>query len=277
MTNSILTSEQITYLCDLAIDAGSVILPFFKEGIASKDISCKADNTLVTTADLKSNEVILQGLKALNLDYPIVSEEGSDDKARKTNGDRFWLVDPLDGTRGFVNGSKDFTVNIALIEHGYPVVGIILHPASGDCYWAMRAAGAFYSKAGEDYVRMNSMDHTRSKPPWLLLTGAFGHSDRLLDIFADLGSVKQVKRNSSIKFCDLAQGKADMYVRLRGIGAWDTAAGQCILEQAGGALIDFTGARLCYNVNPPSSGPAFLALSNPTMTQMYLDCLAKEI
>lgn len=258
-------ANVINGLCDIALKAGHAILDIVEQGIEQLDIQRKQDGSKVTQADFAANRIVLEGLSKLNIDnYPIVSEESDIAETVDLHSMNYcWLIDPLDGTRGFVKGNTNYTVNIALIENGYPIIGIIAHPVNRICYWAAKDQGAYiYDTQGS--IKLEREAYT--PPPWRIITGLYQNQQFWAKQLSELGTVEFIGQNSSYKFCTLAQNKADLYPRGSQISAWDTAAGQCLLEEAGGAVIDFNGQRLCYTGrakaprNQPDTG--FFAIAN---------------
>jgi 3'(2'), 5'-bisphosphate nucleotidase len=216
-------------------------------------IQIKDDDSPLTKADLVSNKIILSGLRRIS-DYPIVSEETNVDYAIRKKWEKFWLVDPLDGTRDFIAKNGQFTVNIALIEDNQPILGLIYIPVLDTIYWAERDKGA-YKDQEKIYNTSNRMD--------LIAADSIFHSTEATINFLKQNGITQIRRyGSSLKYCMLAEGKIDIYPRFNGTKEWDTAAGQIILEEAGCKIIDiFTKKSLRYN-KPNIENNFFLALRN---------------
>ncbi len=239
----------------IAHEAGQVILRFYNDGI---DAATKVDGSPVTQADLAAEAVILPALHHLTPGLPVVSEEAASAGRRPdTSGGRFWLVDPLDGTKEFISRNGEFTVNIALIEDGRPVLGVIYAPATGDLYAAAGPGSAVHWVEGRhDYpiaVR---------KPPadGLTVVASRSHgSGAAFDSFLAAHRVKdRVTCGSSLKFCTVASGKADLYPRFGETSEWDTAAGHAILVAAGGRVEQPDGQPLLYG-KPDILNPPFVA------------------
>jgi 3'(2'), 5'-bisphosphate nucleotidase len=276
-----LDKHIIQQLCNIAFEAGEVILTFDRDLSEQMDQQDKVDGTPVTAADLAANKVIEQGIKNLPIDaYPIISEEDPCSVNQIVSDFEFcWLVDPLDGTRGYVRGWDDYTVNIALVENGYPIFGVIVHPAKKTCYWAGAGLGAWKIDQGGVIEQLITPKDRRA--PWRILTGCFQNQALWAKHLAPLGALTWQAQNSSLKFCTLSQALADLYPRGANISAWDTAAGQIILEEAGGALVDFNGTRLCY------TGPAksqkgrkdagFFAFADREHVSPWLDLLKESL
>ncbi len=236
-------------IAGLAREAGRSIMTHFSGARASR---AKADQSPVTEADLAAHAVILEGLKRFAPDIPIVSEE-DEQLAGGAPGRRYWLVDPLDGTKSFVRGSGEFTVNIGLIEDGYPVMGAIHIPASDMLYYGKEGAGCFRRKGEgeEEAIRARSAPE---EGVYVLKSShhASAHVDAYLKDFRVLDANAVA---SSMKFCRIAEGEADLYPRFGPTMEWDTAAGQAIVEAAGGTVKCLDGKRFAYGKaqwrNPP--------------------------
>lgn len=219
----------------LAREAGEEIMKYYRAG--NWTVSAKGDHSPLTQADLAANSILVSGLKSLTSE-PIVSEE-SDPLSVKV-GDRFWLVDPLDGTRDFVARLDTFVICIARVENGYPVFGLIHQPVTGETWWAEKGKGAF----GPNGQRLMNRE-TRKE---LIAAGSRSMPSERMKEFYKYFSIKEVRRyGSALKFCRLAEGDVDLYPRFGPTNEWDTAAGQIIAEEAGCKVIDLkTGERLKY-------------------------------
>jgi 3'(2'), 5'-bisphosphate nucleotidase len=211
------------------------------------DVSYKDDRSPVTEADRRSHGIIKQALAEVAPDTPLLSEEGRDVAyAERRSWREFFLVDPLDGTKEFIKRNGDFTVNIALIRDGAPTMGIIFVPVTGVMYYALRGHGAF-SQTGEgepDSIAVNQGPSAGG----LVVASSRSHGSTELDKYLENFKVKErVSRGSSLKFCLVAEGRADLYPRLGPTWEWDTAAGHAIVEEAGGKVLDLGGKPLLYN------------------------------
>ena len=202
-------------------------------------VEIKDDKSPLTEADLIANRVIVEGLKKI-ANYPIVTEETPVEYTKRKNWQRFWLVDPLDGTKDFIAKNGEFTVNIALIELNRPILGVVYIPVSDDVYYASEGQGA-YKNADKIY---NSSQRVE-----LIASDSNFHSTQQTKDFFAKYSIKNVNRfGSSLKICKLAEGEIDVYPRLNGTKEWDTAASHIIANEAGCKLIDVeTGKELVYN------------------------------
>ncbi len=245
-------------VCGLAERAAAAIMAVY--GRADFRVEYKADNSPVTEADLASNRIIIAGLRALTPDIPILTEESSDiDWEERRRWSRYWLVDPLDGTRDFLKRNGEFTVNIALIEGHRSVMGVVQAPASGDLYFASIGHGAHMRRRGQAAAL-----RTREPSSPVVVASSRSHGNaRQAHLLSGIGEYTQVAMGSSLKFCLLAAGEADLYLRTGATGEWDTAAAQCVLEQAGGAVVRLDGAPLVYNAKPSLINPEFMAVGDP--------------
>ncbi|MGH8182709.1 MAG: 3'(2'),5'-bisphosphate nucleotidase CysQ [Rhodanobacteraceae bacterium] len=247
--------------CALARRAGAAILEVYAGSFA---VEHKADDSPLTAADMAAHRLIVAGLDALTPDIPVLSEEskGIDWQVRR-EWDRYWLVDPLDGTREFVKRNGEFTVNIALIEDHAPVLGVVLIPVTGELYCGVAGEGAFLEMAPGALPQPVTTRAAASIP---VVAGSRSHgNERQTTMLAGLGEHTLVSVGSSIKFCMVARGDADLYLRLGPTSEWDTAAAQCVLEQAGGAVEDLRGASLRYNTKESLLNPEFLALGDASV------------
>ena len=213
----------------IAIEAGKKILDIYENEDFSKTIDFKADDSPLTIADKASHVIIDKALTELNLNIPILSEEGVQPTyEQRKQWTSFWCVDPLDGTKEFINRNGEFTVNIALIENGEPVLGVVYAPVTETMYTGAKGVGAF--KDGKK-ISVNKKDSNRvavrSK------SHAAPEEQAVLDRY---NVVDQISVGSSLKFCMLAEGKADVYYRHGPTMEWDTAAGQAVVEAAGGRI-----------------------------------------
>lgn len=242
----------------LASQASLAIMEVYQR---SYTMTAKADESPLTEADLASNEILERGLKALEPRFPVLSEESSArifvDRKRWL---RYWLVDPLDGTREFVQGNGEFAVNIALIEDGVPVIGIIAEPRHARQGCGIRGLGAaLYNADGTSQV-LRTVAHSR---PLRVGMSRSHHPAELERSLSLLGAREPVVLGSSLKFLSIAEGQMDLYPRLRSSSSeWDIAAGQGLLEAAGGAVLGLDGEPLRYNQRDSLTVPAFVAFGD---------------
>lgn len=247
---------------EIARTAGAAILAVYHSDFA---VQTKADASPLTAADLAAQQVIVAALAQLDPALPILSEEASVAAwSERKQWSRYWLVDPLDGTREFVKRNGEFTVNIALIEHHQSVLGAVLAPVSGELYVAAQGHGAWLqTQAGGDWQRIRA--RVLAQPA--VLAGSRSHGsvhDSTLQALLGAG-YQHVPLGSSLKFCLIARGAADVYLRLGRTSEWDTAAAQCVLQEAGGAVLDLHGQPFCYNRGESLLNPEFIAVGDGTI------------
>jgi 3'(2'),5'-bisphosphate nucleotidase len=218
-------------MIDAALEAGEEIERFYYDGCETSE---KDDGSPVTEADQAAEEIILEHLRRKYPKVPVLAEEEAAAGRIPELGKRFFCVDPLDGTKGFVNRTGEFTVNIALVEEGVPVAGVIYVPVTGVLYYGARGEGAYKLADGEP-----EPIHTREPIPGLLTgVGSRNHAAQgTEERNARLGISDYLPSSSSLKFCLVAEGAADVYPRYGPTSEWDTAAGQAILEAAGGRVM----------------------------------------
>jgi 3'(2'), 5'-bisphosphate nucleotidase len=227
----------------LAREAGRAILEVYASSFSVQE---KADSSPLTEADLRSEKLILAGLRRIAPEIPVLSEEtGQSAWAVRRNWSRLWVVDPLDGTKEFVRRNGEFTVNIALVDNHRPVLGIVHAPALERDYFACEGIGAFRSDA---QAAGRPIRVSRRGSGAVRVVGSRSHRGSSLDGFLSrVGAHELVEVGSSLKLCLVAEGSADVYPRLGPTCEWDTAAGQCVLEQAGGQVLKLDGEPLEYN------------------------------
>jgi 3'(2'), 5'-bisphosphate nucleotidase len=263
-----ITSSLIEPIVALSIDAGKAILAVYQTDF---DVQQKSDDSPLTKADMASNRCILQGLTALTPGIPVITEEAglpAFDVRRQWN--RYWLIDPLDGTKEFVNRNGEFTVNIALIDDGKPVFGVVHVPVTGKTYLGCEGHGAEVRIPGQPAKALRVASSSASP---VRVVGSRSHRGASLDAFlAALADYEMLPMGSSLKFCVVAEGKADIYPRLGPTSEWDTAAAQAVVEQAGGQVLKLDGKSLNYNAKDDILNPYFLVLG-PT-DRAWLDMLA---
>ena len=247
---------------ELALKAGEAILPFWR---ANVQVNHKADESPVTAADMAAHDVIVAGLMALAPDIPILSEEDADiAQGVRAGWHRWWLVDPLDGTKEFISGSEEFTVNIALVEQGRVVFGVVSMPTNGRFYIGGAGLGAWRGDKGGQPLPIAVRDTLAPGEAFTVVASRRHTSpeqERLLDgLSASLGELQLTSIGSSLKFCLVAEGAADCYPRLAPTSQWDTAAAQGVLEGAGGEVLDLSGEPFCYPPRESLLNTSFLAL-----------------
>lgn len=252
--------ELMQQVIDIAIEAGKAIMTVYEEEIS---VSQKEDNSPLTKADLAAHHIIVNGLSKCAPNVPILSEESAaiPFDERKT-WQTYWLVDPLDGTREFIKHNGEFTVNIALIQQHRAVLGVVYAPAIGHLYYATRGQGAFHRVSDGQAHPIQARDLDSQQ---LVVASSRSHAgDRLVKFLDTLGPHTLLSMGSSLKICLVAEGKADVYPRLGLTSEWDTAAAQCVLEEAGGLLVCTDNQPLLYNTKESLLNPEFFATGATT-------------
>jgi len=272
MTSDIVPVELREGVIALARQAAEEILTIYRTDFA---VTRKDDDSPLTSADLAAHALLLAGLQRLTPDIPVLSEESSPEVATRLrrHWTRLWLVDPLDGTREFVKRNGEFTVNIALIAGAVAIFGVIVQPTTGSLWHGARGCGAFrrelgYAEDAQDPAQaMDTPIICRSPAPTALRVAVSrSHADtRSAALIARMGGVAAAPEGSSLKFCRIAQGQVDVYPRFGPTCEWDTAAGQAIVEAAGGIVINSEGDRLRYNQRDTLRNGDFLALGDPDL------------
>ena len=242
---------DIQKINSIAKKAGDEIIKIYQQDF---DVDYKADNSPLTKADIKSNEMITESLKDLYPEIPILSEENKEVPYNiRKNWEYFWLIDPLDGTKEFVKKNGEFTVNIALIHKDTPVLGVIYAPVLEILYYAQKEKGAFKQEKGAITKKLPIYSNSNNNNSLKVIVSKSHYNQETKYFVNNLKN--QYKRNiefiyigSSLKFCLIAEGKADIYPRLAPTMEWDTAAGQAIVKQAGGRVTKFKNKQpLKYN------------------------------
>lgn len=235
---------MIDIVIELAKQAGVKILDFYDEEI---EVTTKKDDSPLTKADLAAHHIIVDGLKELSPEIPIISEEtGVPEYSARSGWNKFWIVDPLDGTKEFIKKNGEFTVNIALIENKKPVLGVVFAPALDLLYYAQDGLGAFKQEGDSNVVQIYSK--RSSKDDKLSLIESRSHGSQELEEYLEsegLNIVKRVKSGSSLKICLVAEGVADIYPRLAPTMEWDVAAGDCVYRNSAEEGVHFS--ELEYN------------------------------
>ncbi|CAF3498597.1 unnamed protein product [Rotaria sp. Silwood2] len=255
---------MIQEVINISIQAGNAILEIYKQEI---EVEIKSDQSPLTIADKNANAVIIAGLKMLDNSIPIISEENKlTDYAIRATWTKCWIVDPLDGTKEFIKKNGEFTVNIALVENGVPVLGVVHVPAQGVTYFAEKNKGTFKIGNGKtERLKIRRL----AEDGVLKIVGSRSHQTPELLAYveqqkAKFANVDFVAAGSSLKFCLLAEGKADVYPRLGLTMEWDTCAGQIVATEAGAEVLRFDNNQpLLYNredlLNP------FFIVKNPEL------------
>lgn len=256
----IITRSLVEKILPIAVEAGAAILDIYHSG-AKIHVAVKADRTPLTIADKKANDIISKGLSDLFPDIPLLSEEGAaiTYEVRK-KWEYYWCVDPLDGTKEFINRRDDFTVNIALMHRNRPVMGIIYAPVYDALYYGARETGAWLKQKKEDWRQLFANKKTTD---WIAIGSRSHASDEERLMLVQYPVVKNIAAGSSLKFCRIAEGAADIYYRHGPTCEWDTAAGQAIAEASGAVMTNADGTVFLYN-KPSLLNPGFIVVSQPT-------------
>ena len=257
-----LNDRDVDLLCDIARDAGRAILALYGTALCP---TAKPDDSPLTQADTDADAIIRARLSAAFPGVPIVSEEST--AAEVPGADVFFLVDPLDGTKEFLNRTDEFTVNIAMVRHGCPSAGVVYAPALDELFSAGTEGPARkYVEGGSIELRIAPFD--RERP--LRVMGSRSHGGPAMQAWLDTLGVPYtfVAAGSSLKFCRIAEGRADVYPRFGHTSQWDTAAAQAVLERAGGRVADLGGEPLCYGSHRPVLNPFFMAIGDPCLAAL---------
>ncbi|WP_268799013.1 3'(2'),5'-bisphosphate nucleotidase CysQ [Pseudomonas huanghezhanensis] len=262
---------------ELCRRAGEATLPFWRN---DTEVTSKSDNSPVTAADLAAHHVLVDGLKALAPDVHILSEEDADIALSTRAGwKRWWLVDPLDGTKEFISGSEEFTVNVALIENGHVVFGVVSMPTNDRCYFGGAGLGAWRSDDPQHLAPISVRERPAAGEAFTVVASRRHSSPEQEKLLAGLssavGELQLTNIGSSLKFCLLAEGAADCYPRLAPTSQWDTAAAQGVLEGAGGVVLDLEGEVFAYPARDSLLNGFFLALPAKASWRSALLALAK--
>jgi 3'(2'), 5'-bisphosphate nucleotidase len=244
----------------IARAAGDEIMAVYAQDF---NVIQKADASPLTQADLAAHRCIVSKLPALDARLPILSEESADIAwSKRRNWSRYWLVDPLDGTREFIKKNGEFTVNIALIENGEPILGVVYAPVIDWLLVGGRGFGAHWHKAGNSGIATVA----ESAVP-LRVAASRSHRDEKTQSYLDrMGSADTFGIGSSLKFCKIATGEIDLYPRFGPTSEWDTAAAQAVLEAAGGGVFTLDGKPLLYNTKESLLNPHFIAVGDRKIT-----------
>ena len=254
----------------LARRAGQAIMPFYRQGLVP---TAKPDSSPLTSADLASHSLIAAALPAFLPGLPVISEESEPALRDSLAGaERFWLVDPLDGTKEFLKGAGEFTVNIALVENGRCTLGVVDAPALDASYCAAAGLGAWRRRG----IAAPEPIAARPAPPaaQLALVASKDHAGpRVQALLAKLPGATLRSMGSSLKFCLVAEGSADLYLRDLPTMEWDTAAAQCVVETAGGQICSLDGERLLYG-KPGLKNPPIMTVGDPSLDWKQLAAVA---
>ena len=257
-----LTNGRKRAVINLVKTAGEKIMAIYAHDF---DVDYKDDSSPLTLADLASHHCIVDGLRELTPDIPVLSEESSDnEKLDRMSWETYWLIDPLDGTKEFVKKNGEFTVNIALISNQRPVFGVVYAPALDVTYWGDKSLGAFKAEGGIEQA-ITVSPRSANSADWVVVASRSHQSDEFKAFMENYADAEIVLMGSSLKLCLVAEGKADLYPRLGLTSEWDTAASQAVVEAAGGQVLAFPEMKqLGCNQNADSLlNPHFLVCASP--------------
>ena len=256
--------KNLLELLNIAIDSGKEILKIYDNEII---VNSKVDKTPITQADINSNDLIVNRLTKLNPNIPILSEESLVSWEKRKKWNKFWLIDPLDGTKEFINRNGEFTVNISLIENNYPIFGIIYSPVKCDLYYALKNKGSYKLNTCKNLSSLNNFNKIEIKNiknSTIKIITSRSHSSKELKMWIEkkFTNFQLISIGSSLKFCILAEGRADIYPRFGPTSEWDIAAGHIILEEAGGKLKSIDNKKILYNTKEDILNSHFIAYGN---------------
>lgn len=246
----------------IAHRAGEAVLKIYQQ-TESKAIATKADDTPLTEADLIAHKIIVEGLQALMPRYPILSEESADISfTERKQWKKYWLVDPIDGTKEFLERTDEFSILIALIENHEPIMGVVYAPVLQQWYYAAKNQGAFQQTVGSkpQMLRTGTLNFNNLR---IIASRRHGLT-RFTPLLTDFEQHAVINRGSALKFTAVASSEADIYPRFGLTSEWDTAAGQCIVEEAGGKVMTLDGEVLQYNTKESLINPEFIVVGDPT-------------
>ncbi|MGC9401094.1 3'(2'),5'-bisphosphate nucleotidase CysQ [Vibrio genomosp. F10] len=259
-------SHLIPSVVEVARSAGQLILDIYET--KQYEAYVKSDETPVTSADIAAHKLIVNQLSALTPDIPVLSEEAADISLEKREKwSRYWLVDPLDGTQEFIARSGDFATIIALIDNNQPIMGVVYAPVSGVTYYAYKGKGAWKIPDLCEKVEIESHKHEQGQKQSIGM--AISRRQNINSITARLSSAWNYDLvplgSAALKACLVAEGAVDCYLRIGPTGEWDTAATQCIVEEAGGRILSTQLAPLSYNQRETLENPNFLVLGDESL------------
>jgi len=261
-----LNKQLVISTIEIAKEAGEAISQIYNSDF---DYQIKKDLSPITAADRLSHKIIAERLKILTPETPILSEENCNIpfKVRAQWSD-YWLIDPLDGTKEFINNNGEFTVNIALIKNNTPILGIIHIPITHETYWGSINKGSFYLNENDDVVSISVSNNHQN--PIRIVASRSHPSEMLNDLLDKIIDYEIIKIGSSIKFCHIASGQADCYPRFGPTSEWDTAAGEAIVRYAGGQMVTVNGNLMNYNAKEDYLNPNFIVSSDKIISERIL-------
>ncbi len=260
-TQSATLSELIPYIINIAKEAGRLIVETSETD--SVDVSIKSDETPVTNADMQSHQFIHQTLSELTPNIPVLSEEEHIPLEQRIDWDPYWLIDPLDGTQEFIDGKEDFAVSIALVIDNEPVMGVVYAPIHNHTYYAFQDGGAWKIDAAGNRESIFIKKYDKHPKSIQFAISPRQDAERFIPLLSNDWSYTFIQKGSaSLKACLVAEGKVDAYYRLGPTGEWDTAAAQCIIQEAGGELLDTQLNLLTYNQRETLVNPDFIVIGD---------------
>jgi len=270
--NDIRLKELVNPVCEIAKQAGAQIMKIYAEGF---EIEEKKDHSPLTTADLASHTLIIEKLEKLTPDLPILSEESTSiPYSERSSWKNYWLIDPLDGTREFIKRNGEFTVNISLITEHSSSLGVVYIPVQDICYSASRNQGAYKQEQNQAAQKIQVRVSAPTDKP--TICGSRSHAGKSLQALQEkIGKFDLISMGSSIKMCLVAEGVADIYPRFGPTSEWDTAAAHCVINEAGGVIVDTTLKTLQYNTKDSLLNPSFLAVGD--MSNQWREFLRENI
>lgn len=255
-------SHHLPAVIEIARSAGQLILDIYEK--KEYEEYTKSDETPVTSADIAAHKLIVEKLSELTPEIPVLSEEAADISLEKrSQWNRYWLVDPLDGTQEFIARSGDFATIIALVENHKPVMGVVYGPVSGVTYYAYHGKGAWKIPDLSESVRIKAYQHDGKTSPIAIAISRRQDINRITNRMSSSWNYDLVPLGSAaLKACLVAEGAVDCYLRLGPTGEWDTAATQCIVEEAGGRILSTFLEPLSYNERDTLENPNFIVLGD---------------
>ena len=265
----ILNEQLISSTVEIAKLAGEGITEIYNSDF---DYQLKKDLSPITAADNLSHIIITKRLKILTPEIPVLSEENCDIPYKiRANWTKYWLVDPLDGTKEFIKRNGEFTVNIALIENNTPIFGVIHLPVTSETYWGSQVNGSFYSSGNNDVKEIRVSENHQN--PIRLVASRSHPSEMLNSLLKKIVDYEIIEVGSSIKFCHIASGQADCYPRFGPTSEWDTAAGEAIVSSAGGHVVAASGNSMKYNVEEEYLNPNFIVSNGKIISERILSLI----
>ncbi|MDC0624524.1 3'(2'),5'-bisphosphate nucleotidase CysQ [Alphaproteobacteria bacterium] len=256
-------NNLLLQVCNIALNAGEETLKYYIEDI---EVTHKNDSSPLTKADLASNKIIMNALRKLDRTIPILSEESLVEWNERKNWTKYWLVDPLDGTKEFIKKNGEFTVNIALIENNKPILGVIYAPVKSDLYFAQKKNGSYKINSKSKLIDLKKSQKlfVSNQSNITRIIGSRSHSNQSFDSWVNQNfpNTEIVQSGSSLKFCLIAEGTADIYPRFGPTSEWDIAAGHIIVDEAGGRVNTFQNNEINYNLKEDLLNPQFYAIGN---------------